>query len=241
MSRRRVDPAFTPVIGRAAQPQDVLPSQDPDGWLLNNADAEHEESESALPITVVFRTKVAQKNLVKYREWQKGVTNEVSKFDGYLGTTCCEEPPDNSDFSSIFVVVVRFANLAAASCWKESQQRRDWLAKRDSLKLITPSSAKFDFGLDNFMFLSDFDVPNSPRSSYLKAPKVCLVTWLLVWSHVFVVGELLSNVVSLLGGDYDKWSYASMKLPVSIFIVTVILHFVSFPVAMRLLKLVGFL
>lgn len=241
MARRRVDLALTPVIGRAAQPQDGLPSQDPDGWLLDNADAEHEDSESALPITVVFRTKVTQENLVKYREWQKGVTNEVRKFDGYLGTTCCEEPPDSSDSSSIFVVVVRFANIAAARCWKESQQRRDWLAKLRSLTLKTHRSVKFDFGLDNFMFHSDVDGRSNPNSSCLKRPKMCLITWLLVWSHVFVVGILLKKVVSLLGGDYDKWSYASAKLPVSIFIVTVILHFVSFPVTMRLVKLIGFL
>lgn len=62
-------------------------------------------------------------------EWQRGITDVASSFDGYLGT---DVYPPADDRGTQWVTVVHFEDVPSLERWIQSAQRAEWISKLQS-------------------------------------------------------------------------------------------------------------
>ena len=81
------------------------------------------------PITSAVIAQRIPVSLAKwFLDWQKGISVEAEKFQGYLGTDLYPPQDEENDH---WVVVIHFDNEADAQEWLSSEIRRRWLRKLD--------------------------------------------------------------------------------------------------------------
>jgi uncharacterized protein len=85
-------------------------------------------------VTIVTQTRVRPGNEDAFAQWQKGTSEAVARFPGFLQQTVMPpSPPAQLDW----VILQRFATTEGATAWLNSKERRDRLAGAQAM-LIGP-------------------------------------------------------------------------------------------------------
>ncbi|MCI3952020.1 MAG: antibiotic biosynthesis monooxygenase, partial [Burkholderiales bacterium] len=76
-------------------------------------------------VTIVTQTRVRPGDEAAFAQWQKGTSETIARFPGFVEQTVMPpSPPAQVDW----VILQRFATARGATAWLNSKERRDRLA-----------------------------------------------------------------------------------------------------------------
>lgn len=85
---------------------------------------------SELPVTVALSHKVKPGSEEDFREWQVGIDRAAAQFDGFLGS---ERHEPSSGLETDYIAIFRFDSQEHLTAWRNSEERRRWMERRDEL------------------------------------------------------------------------------------------------------------
>lgn len=142
------------------------------------------------PVTVIITHKIKQTHKNDFKHWLKGINQEASQYEGYLGVQVIE-PHSNSDKE--YVIIVRFNNYQNLKIWNESDIRKKYL---DKLEPLTEDKSTWEHqtGLEYW-----FTMPESPSHAPPSKHKMALVTWLVITPLIMVIPPVLDPLLMKIG------------------------------------------
>ncbi|MEL6930196.1 MAG: antibiotic biosynthesis monooxygenase [Cyanobacteria bacterium J06600_6] len=92
-------------------------------------------NESDPPVTVVITRRVKPRCKKAFEKFISGITASAMTFEGHLGTNVFRpsNPTDNE-----YRIIFKFDHASNLQIWQESECRRQWLARAESLRLEPP-------------------------------------------------------------------------------------------------------
>ena len=141
------------------------------------------------PVTAVASRRVKQGREQEFEEWLSGILAAANEAPGYLGSEVLR--PADADDDNEYRIVFRFDHASNLHAWENSEERRRWLHKGESLQ----HEQKVDVltGLETWFTLpSKVGEPSPPRY------KMVVVTWLGVFPIVTIIFSLFGHWLSLL-------------------------------------------
>ena len=88
------------------------------------------------PVTVIISRRVKPGCKAAFEEFISGITAAAMTFEGHLGTNVFRpSSPENNEYQIIF----KFDRASNLRIWQESECRRQWLARAESLRLEPPT------------------------------------------------------------------------------------------------------
>ncbi|MEM8674278.1 MAG: hypothetical protein AAGF83_10450 [Cyanobacteria bacterium P01_G01_bin.67] len=113
------------------------------------------------PVTVVISRRVKPRCNKAFEKFISGITASAMTFEGHLGTNVFRpNNPKNNEYKIIF----KFDRASNLKIWEESECRRQWLARAESLRL-EPAKIRIITGLETWFTLpaSEQIAPPPPR------------------------------------------------------------------------------
>ena len=122
------------------------------------------------PVTVVITRKVKPGCKKAFEKFISGITASAMTFEGHLGANVFRpsNPKDNE-----YQIIIKFDRASNLKIWQESECRRQWLARAESLRL-EPDTIRVITGLETWFTLPS-SKPISPPPRY-KMATVTLIT-----------------------------------------------------------------
>ena len=141
------------------------------------------------PVTVVITRKVKPGCEPAFEKFISGITASAMTFKGHLGTNVFRPShPKDREYRIIF----KFDRASNLRVWEESECRRQWLARAESLRL-EPARIRIITGLETW-----FTLP-SPKG-LLPPPryKMATITLLALFPSIQVANLTLAPLLALL-------------------------------------------
>lgn len=142
-----------------------------------------------LPVTVDVSRRVKPGCEETFEEFISGITAAAMTFEGHLGVNIFRPfDPANPQYRIIF----KFDRMSNLRRWEESEVRREWLARAESLTLGSPVTQILT-GLETWFTLpAQRAVVPPPRY------KMALLTWLAVFPLISGINALFGPVLNQL-------------------------------------------
>ena len=142
------------------------------------------------PVTVIITHKIKQTHKDDFKDWLKGINQEASQYDGYLGVQVIE-PHSKSDRE--FVIIIRFNNYQNLKTWNESNIRNKYLEKLEPWT-EDKSTWEHQTGLEYW-----FTLPEAPSHVPPNKHKMASVTWLAITPLIMAVPPVLEPLLMKMG------------------------------------------
>ena len=109
-----------------------------------------DENRADPPVTVVIKRRVKPGCKKAFEKFISGITASAMTFEGHLGTNVFRpSSPEDNEYRIIF----KFDRASNLKIWEESECRRQWLARAESLRL-EPARIRVITGLETWFTLS---------------------------------------------------------------------------------------
>lgn len=92
-------------------------------------------NESDPPVTVVITRRVKPRCKKAFEKFISGITSAAMTFEGHLGTNVFRP---NSPTDNEYIIIFKFDRASNLKIWEESECRKQWLARAESLRLEPP-------------------------------------------------------------------------------------------------------
>ena len=172
-----------------------------------------------LPVTVVITRRVKPNCKAAFEKFISGITAAAMTFEGHLGTNVFRpsSPTDNE-----YRIIFKFNRASNLKIWEESETRKQWLARAESLRL-EPARIRVLTGLETW-----FTLPAPKRISPPPRYKMAAVTLLTLFPLIQLANITLAPLLE----------FFPLPLLVRSLIITAILVLIMTYVAMpRMTKL----
>lgn len=182
------------------------------------------------PVTVVILRRVKPGCEAAFEKFISGITATAMTFEGHLGTNVFRptSPADNE-----YQIIFKFDRASNLQIWEESECRRQWLARAESLRL-EPARIKVITGLETwftlptpklilppprykmatitllalFPLIQLANLTLAPMLEFLPLPlvlKSLIITAILVWLMTYVVMPRMTKL-------FAWWLYPKQRL-----------------------------
>lgn len=141
------------------------------------------------PVTVSVRRKVRPGCEKEFEEFLTGIINASMTFEGHLGTNVLR--PANQK-NPEYLIVFKFNSRSNLKRWEQSECRRQWFARGESLTLGSPIIEVIT-GLETWFTLSS-SKPMIPPPRY----KMAVITWLAIFPLVNLINVILFPILNYL-------------------------------------------
>ncbi|MEL6440559.1 MAG: hypothetical protein AAFQ80_15030 [Cyanobacteria bacterium J06621_8] len=171
------------------------------------------------PVTVIITRRVKPRCKAAFEKFISGITAAAMTFDGHLGTNVFRpsSPADNE-----YRIIFKFDRASNLKIWEESECRRQWLARAESLRL-EPARIRVLTGLETW-----FTLPTPKRISPPPRYKMAAVTLLTLFPLIQLANITLAPLLAL----------SSLPMLLQSLIITAILVLIMTYIAMpRMTKL----
>lgn len=147
-------------------------------------------NESDPPVTVVITRRVKPRCKKAFEKFISGITASAMTFEGHLGTNVFRpsNPTDNE-----YRIIFKFDHASNLQIWQESECRRQWLARAESLRL-EPPRIRIITGLETWFTLPTAAQPVSPPPRY----KMATITLLALFPAIQLSNLTLVPFLKLL-------------------------------------------
>ena len=141
------------------------------------------------PVTVVISRKVKPGCKKAFEKFVSGITAAAMTFDGHLGTNVFRpsSPQDNE-----YKIIFKFDRASNLKIWEESECRRQWLARAESLRL-EPARIRVVTGLETW-----FTLPLPKQAAPPPRYKMATVTLLTLFPLIQLANLTLAPLLELL-------------------------------------------
>lgn len=141
------------------------------------------------PVTVVVSRQVKPGCEKAFEEFISGITAAAMTFEGHLGTNIFRP---NNPGENEYRIIFKFDRQSNLRCWEESECRRQWLARAESLTVGSPM-VEIITGLESWFTLpTSKPIPPPPRY------KMALITWLAIFVLINIINLLFASVLNQL-------------------------------------------
>lgn len=141
------------------------------------------------PVTVVISRKVKPGCEEAFEKFISGITAAAMTFEGHLGTNVFRPSnPEDHEYQIIF----KFDRASNLRIWQESECRRQWLARAESLRL-EPPTIKVITGLETW-----FTLPSSKPIIPPPRHKMAIVTLIALFPSIQLANLALVPLLKLL-------------------------------------------
>jgi uncharacterized protein len=173
------------------------------------------------PVTVIITHKIKQTHKNDFKLWLKGINQEASQYEGYLGVQVIE-PHSNSNKE--YVIIVRFNNYQNLKIWNESDIRQKYL---DKLEPLTEDKSTWEHqtGLEYWFTLSEVPSHLPPNKH-----KMASVTWLAITPLIMVVPPVLEPLIMKMGLP------PLASVPIVCAVVVVLMTYAVMPFTIKMFK-----
>ena len=141
------------------------------------------------PVTVVVTRKVKPGCKKAFEEFISGITAAAMTFEGHLGTNVFRP---NSPADNEYKIIFKFDRASNLRVWEESECRRQWLARAESLRL-EPARIRVITGLETW-----FTLPAPQRISPPPRYKMATITLLALFPLIQLANFTLVPLLELL-------------------------------------------
>ncbi|ELS05384.1 hypothetical protein Xen7305DRAFT_00051270 [Xenococcus sp. PCC 7305] len=147
------------------------------------------------PVTVVISRQVKPGCEAAFEKFISGITAAAMTFEGHLGANIFRpQTPEHHEYQIIF----KFDRASNLRIWQESECRRQWLARAESLRLEAPT-IKVITGLETWFTLPS-PKPIIPPPRYKMAVITLLAIFPLVQLANVILVPLFRSLPAILGG-----------------------------------------
>ncbi len=142
------------------------------------------------PVTVVITHKTKRGCEKEFKAWLKGINQEASHYQGYMGVQVIE-PHSTSDRD--YIIIVRFDSYEHLKGWNASDIRKYYL---EELHNLTDDESKYEYqsGLDYW-----FSLPKMPGQMLPPKHKMAFVIWLTLTPLILLIPPITEPLLSELG------------------------------------------
>ena len=140
------------------------------------------------PVTVVITRRVKPRCKAAFEKFISGITAAAMTFEGHLGTNVFRpsSPTDNE-----YRIIFKFDRASNLKIWQESECRRQWLARAESLRL-EPARIRVITGLETWFTLSS-PKPVTPPPRYKMATVTLITLFPLIQLAQLTIAPLLES------------------------------------------------
>ncbi len=173
------------------------------------------------PVTVIITHKIKQTHKNDFKHWLKGINQEASQYEGYLGVQVIE-PHSNSDKE--YVIIVRFNNYQNLKTWTESDIREKYL---DKLEPLTEDKSTWEHqtGLEYW-----FTLPEAPYHVPPNKHKMASITWLAITPLIMIVPPVLQPLLTKMGLPQ------LVSVPIVCAVLVILMTYAVMPFTIKLFK-----
>ncbi len=141
------------------------------------------------PVTVVITRRVKPRCKKAFEKFISGITAAAMTFEGHLGTNVFRpsSPTDNE-----YRIIFKFDRASNLKIWEESECRRQWLARAESLRL-EPARIRVLTGLETW-----FTLPAPKRIAPPPRYKMAAITLLTLFPLIQLANITLAPLLELL-------------------------------------------
>ena len=115
-------------------------------------------SETPIPVTTIFSRVVRPGHEIQYEDWLASISRASSGFAGSQGTTILRP----ADGRKEYVAITQFDTQHHLDKWLESAERRNWLAKLESIDICSQDVMSLA-GMERWFTLPEARVPTACR------------------------------------------------------------------------------
>lgn len=156
--------------------------------LTQSLKAMRDKNSVDLPVTVVISRRVKPGCEKAFEEFISGVTSAAMTFEGHLGTNVFRpSSPEDDEYYIIF----KFDRASNLRIWEESECRRQWLARAESLRL-EPPTIRVITGLETW-----FTLPSAKPIIPPPRHKMAVVTLVAIFPLIQLVGLIFAPLLNL--------------------------------------------
>lgn len=141
------------------------------------------------PVTVSIARKIKPGFEKEYELWEKGVINEASNFQGYMGTNFLRP---NSATDNKYIIIYRFDSYLNACLWEDSKIRQKWLEQLQPYLIGEPVKQKVS-GLEAWFELPEIET-SKPAPRYKMAIVLTVTLYILSISINLIFRPILRDV-----------------------------------------------
>ena len=140
------------------------------------------------PVTVVISRRIKPGCEAAFEKFISGITATAMTFKGHLGTNVFRpSSPEDNEYKIIF----KFDRASNLRIWQESESRRQWLARADSLRL-EPAKIRVITGLETW-----FTLPSPRRITPPPRYKMATITLLALFPLIQLVSLIFTPLLKL--------------------------------------------
>ena len=140
------------------------------------------------PVTVVISRRVKPGCEAAFEKFISGITATAMTFEGHLGTNVFRP---NSPADNEYQIIFKFDRASNLQIWEESECRRQWLARAESLRL-EPAKIRVITGLETW-----FTLPSPRRITPPPRYKMATITLLALFPLIQLVGRIFAPLLNL--------------------------------------------
>lgn len=141
------------------------------------------------PVTVVISRRVKPRCKKAFEKFISGITAAAMTFEGHLGTNVFRpSSPEDNEYRIIF----KFDRASNLQAWQESESRRQWLARAESLRL-EPARIRVMTGLETW-----FTLPAPKRMIPPPRYKMAAITLITLFPLIQLANLTLAPLLELL-------------------------------------------
>mgnify|MGYP006338144637 FL=1 len=141
------------------------------------------------PVTVVITRRVKPGCEAAFEKFISGITASAMTFEGHLGTNVFRP---NNPKENEYQIIFKFDRASNLQIWEESECRRQWLARAESLRL-EPAKIRVITGLETWFTLPS-PKPMLPPPRY----KMATVTLLSLFPLIQLANLTLAPLLAML-------------------------------------------
>ncbi|VEP15601.1 conserved hypothetical protein [Hyella patelloides LEGE 07179] len=141
------------------------------------------------PVTVVISRRVKPGCEAAFEKFMSGITSAAMTFEGHLGTNVFRP---SSRENNQYHIILKFDRASNLRVWEESECRKQWLARAESLRL-EPATIRVISGLETWFTLPS-PKPIIPPPRY----KMAAITLLAIFPLIQLVNLIFAPLLELL-------------------------------------------
>ena len=162
------------------------------------------------PVTVSVKRRVKPGCEQEFEDFLAGIINASMTFEGHLGTNVF--PPTDPHHPE-YLIIFKFDSRSNLRRWEESECRRQWFARGESLTFGSPVIEVIT-GLETWFTLSSRK-PIIPPPRY----KMAVITWLAIFPLVNLINLILAPILTNLSPPKRTLILTAILVPLMTYIV----------------------
>lgn len=162
------------------------------------------------PVTVSVFRRVKPESVKTFEELLSGIINASMTFEGHLGTNVFRNSdPTNPEYTIVF----KFDRKSNLRSWEESECRRKWLTRIESLTVGSPAFEVLT-GLETWFTIA-------PRKPIVPPPryKMAILTWTAIFPLVNIINLLLKPILNTLSPFLGTLIVTGILVPLMTYVV----------------------